>query len=95
MKDLFLKATSLEALQIHLISNDVIKEAPEMISYFQNEDLVIDWIGKVPQTTDAETGEVLTWYPDYRFNVRLLDETNTLFDTFTNVFPETPYRVFS
>jgi len=95
MKDLYLKATSLEALQIHLIANDVIKEASEMTGYFQNEDLIIDWIGKVPKVTDEETGEVTEWYPDFRFNVRLLDETSTLFDTFQSVFPETPYRVFS
>lgn len=91
MKDLYLKATSYAALISYLTENGI-----EMTGeYFQNEQFIIDWIGKVPKIIDEETGEVTEWFTQYRFNVRLLDESVTLFDSFTSVHPETPYRIFS
>jgi len=91
MKDLYLKATSYAALVSLLAGNGIEMEG----NYFQNEQFIVDWIGKVPKVTDEETGEVIEWFTQYRFNVRLLDESVTLFDSFTSVYPETPYRVFS
>lgn len=91
MRDLYLKATSFTALKAHLSANSITMES----NYFQNEGVIIDWIGKVPETFDLETGEVLSYFTQHRFNVRLLNDSLTLFDIFTNVFPETPYRTFS
>lgn len=91
MEDLYLKATSYNALQSHLEENGINLES----NYFQNHDFILDWIGKVPKTVDDETGEVTEWFTQYRFNVRLINHEVTIFESFTTVHPETPYRMFS
>ena len=72
--------------------------APIENNYYQNDDFILDLIGKIPKTTDEE-GNVLTWTMYVRFNVRLIEnperEPCTLFDHMTNLNPEIPYRVFA
>lgn len=91
MKDLYLKATSKQQVLDLLAVKGLTMES----DYFENEDFVIDWIGKVPKVINEGTGEVESWFTDFRFNVRLIDESDDSFDGFVNVYPETPYRVFS
>lgn len=91
MEDLYLKATSYNALVSILAENGIELEG----NYYQNDDFILDWIGKVPKTVDEETGEVTEWFTSYRFNVRLLNPEITIFNSFTPVHPETPYRMFS
>ncbi|TDO21890.1 hypothetical protein [Pedobacter duraquae] len=91
MKDLYLRTTNIQALKLFLCENGIDLES----EYLQNNQFILEWIGKVPKTKNPETGEVLTWFTGQRFNVRLIDENCTLFDGFTNLNPETPYRTFS
>lgn len=89
MKDYFFKTpdrTVLSQLEIEMEGD-----------YYQDENFIIDWIGKLPKTFDDE-GHVTSWTENERFNVRVINpEYETTFDNLTGavpVAPETPYRVF-
>lgn len=90
MRDIFLKADTREALDDHLATHDIIIQG----NYYQDDSMIIDWIGKVPRSVNQD-GEVTEWYSGYRFNVRLIDESVNIFSVFTEVSPDIPYRVFS
>jgi hypothetical protein len=92
MEDLFLKIANKAALDA--IINPLLPEGETFGNYFQNDQFALDYIGKIPKAFNEE-GEVTEWSTQNRFNVRLIDESVTLFDEFENVYPETPYRVFS
>lgn len=91
MKDLYLETTSKKALINFLADNGYAMEG----NYFECSDFIIDYIGKIPEVKDQETGEVTKWYANERFNVRLLNDDNTLFNDFVSFTPALPYRVFS
>lgn len=89
--DLFLKVESYEALQSFLRQQGCEMEG----HYTQCQDYLVDFIGKIPKATNPETGEVVEWSEQARFNVRLLKSGITIFDDFVSISPETPYRMFS
>jgi hypothetical protein len=90
MRTLFLKATSYKALQEHLLAHDCHLTGQNL----QCDGFIVDWIGKIPKTLDEE-GIPTEWFTYQRFNVLLIDENVTIFDSFDQFNPEEPYRVFS
>lgn len=90
MRDLYLKVPDYNTLRAHLQANDIIIEG----NYLQNEQFILDYIGKIPKAIDEEDN-VTEWTANDRFNVRLIDEELILFDGFESISPETPYRMFS
>ena len=66
--------------------------------YYQDEDIIIDWIGKVPNTTAPVTGDVLTWKAGQHFNIRVLnpafEDKVERFINATRFTPVIPYRMF-
>lgn len=69
-------------------------------NYYQDENIIIDWIGKIPYPieTDQEgniIGEVV-YREGKHVNIRSITELDTTqFVNTSDVYPETPYRVFS
>ena len=86
MRDLYLMIKNKEALEALIGS-------PIEGTYFENEDFIVDFIGKIPRYD--EEGNFISWTMYVRFNVRLLNEDCTIFDHMTNLTPEVPYRVFA
>jgi hypothetical protein len=96
--DYYLKKTSKEDFIQELLSIGI--EIVELENYFQNETIIIDWIGQIPNSIEyTENGEPIgeiTFKEGYHVNIRSVDKID-LSDLIhcESVFPNTPYRIFS
>ena len=68
--------------------------------YFQDEAVIVDWIGEIPNPIELdENGEPIgeiTYRDGEYVNVRSVNEIDiNVFQYTTSVYPEIPYRVFS
>ena len=69
-------------------------------NYFQNESIIIDWIGQIPNPVEIDeegnqVGEV-TFKDGQHVNIRSKEPIDIeLFQHTQSVYPEVPYRMFS
>jgi hypothetical protein len=96
--DYYLRTTSKGAFIQDLANAGYEVEMEE--NYFQDENLIIDWIGQIPNPieTDEEgnlIGEI-TYKSGLHVNIRSVESIDvSLFQHTQDVYPEVPYRVFS
>jgi hypothetical protein len=96
--DYYLKTTSKEDFIQDLLSIRI--EITDFENYFQNESLIIDWIGLIPNPIEyTESGEPvgeITFRVGEHVNIRSVEEID-LSDLIhcESVLPNTPYRIFS
>lgn len=69
-------------------------------NYFQDENIIIDWIGLIPNTVEVdEEGNIIgeiTYKEGLHVNIRSVNIIDiTLFENTLDVYPEIPYRMFS
>lgn len=69
-------------------------------NYYQDETLIIDWIGQIPNPIEFdENGEPIgeiTYKEGQHVNIRsIIDIDTSQFTHTSDVFPVTPFRVFS
>jgi hypothetical protein len=88
-KELFLQDLKDTGIDIEISGN-----------YYQDNDIIIDWIGKIPNKFNLDVdgnliGEI-TYKEDYHVNIRSLNPIDiSLFKNTFDVHPSTPYRIFS
>jgi hypothetical protein len=69
-------------------------------NYYQNENLIIDWIGKIPLPIELDEegnliGEI-QYYEGEHVNIRSINQIDvSKFENTVDVYPEPPYRMFS
>ena len=96
--DYYLKTTSKEDFIQDLLSIGI--EIVDFENYFQNEVLIIDWIGEIPNPIEYnESGEPIgeiTYKDGYHVNIRSVGEIDLSdFTHSESVLPNSPYRMFS
>jgi hypothetical protein len=96
--DYYLKTISKEDFIQDLLSIEI--EIVELENYFQNEVIIIDWIGQIPNPIEyTESGEPIgeiTFKEGYHVNIRSVDEIDlSEFSHSESIFPNAPYRMFS
>ena len=96
--DYYLKTTSKEDFIQDLLSIGI--ELIDFENYFQNELLIIDWIGQIPNPIEyTESGEPIgeiTFKVGQHVNIRSIDEIDLSdFNHSQSVLPNAPYRMFS
>ena len=96
--DYFLKTTSKEAFIQDLQLSGIEIEMPD--NYYQDENIIIDWIGLIPNPIQYdENGEVvgeITYRDGLHVNIRHVSTIDiTKFINTTEVYPQIPYRLFS
>lgn len=96
--DYYLKTTSKEDFIQDLLSIGI--EIVDFENYFQNELLIIDWIGQITNLIEYdENGEIigeLTFKEGYHVNIRSVEEIDLInLIHCESVLPNTPYRMFS
>jgi hypothetical protein len=97
--DLYLKTTSKEAFLQDLKRAGIEIEDFEG-NYFQNDVLIIDWVGQIPYPfeTDEEgniIGEI-KYRDGQHVNIRSKEPIDiSKFENTVQVFPKKPYRTFS
>jgi hypothetical protein len=96
--DYYLKTTSKEDFIQDLLSIGI--QIVELENYFQNEVIIIDWIGQIPNPIEYdENGEQigeLTFRVGEHVNIRSVDEIDlSEFSHSESIFPNAPYRMFS
>jgi hypothetical protein len=96
--DYYLKTTSKEDFIQDLLSIGI--EIVNFENYFQNELLIIDWIGQIPNPIEYdESGEIigeLTFKTGQHVNIRSVDEIDlSEFSHSESVFPNSAYGMFS
>jgi hypothetical protein len=94
----YLKTTSKEDFIQDLLSIGI--EIVELENYFQNEVIIIDWIGQIPNPIEyTQSGEPIgeiTFKEGYHVNIRSVDEIDLSdFSHSESIFPNAPYRMFS
>lgn len=96
--DYYLKTTSKEDFIQDLLSIGI--EITDFENYFQNELLIIDWIGQIPNPIEYdENGEPIgeiTFKEGQHVNIRSIGKIDlSNFFHSESVFPNAPYRMFS
>ena len=96
--DYYLKTTSKEDFIQDLLSIGI--EIVDFENYFQNEVILIDWIGQIPNPIEyTESGEPIgeiTFKEGYHVNIRSVEEIDlSEFTHSESIFPNAPYRMFS
>jgi hypothetical protein len=96
--DYYLKTTSKEDFIQDLLSIGI--EITDFENYFQNEVIIVDWIGQIPNPIEYnESGESIgkiTFKDGYHVNMRSINEIDlSNFNHSQSVFPNAPYRMFS
>ena len=98
MRDLFLKTTDKQDIA-EVLEPFFSEFQPTLENYFEVVDsFIVDYIGRLPLVInhdDPENEYVEVWSDKVYFNVRLVDETITLFDGFEDIAPELPTRTFA
>jgi len=69
-------------------------------NYYQDENIIIDWIGQIPNPIELdENGELIgevTYKEGEHVNIRSIQEIDiTQFQNTVDVYPNVPYRIFS
>ena len=96
--DYFLKTTSKEAFIQDLQLSGIEIEMPD--NYYQDGNIIIDWIGLIPNPIQYdENGEIIgeiTYRDGLHVNIRHVSTIDiTKFINTTEVYPQIPYRIFS
>jgi len=96
--DYYLKTTSKEDFIQDISSIEI--EILDFKNYFQNETIIIDWIGQIPNPIEyTESGEPvseITFIVGQQVNIRSVDEIDLSdFSHSESIFPNEPYRMFS
>lgn len=92
MKTLYLKSSTKSALIADIAS---VVEGYSGDIEFSNGTIHGHWIGKIPATTDPETGEVLTWKTGWHANLLVPEDFDeTQLRTIT-ASPDTPVHNFA
>lgn len=96
--DYYLKTTSKEAFleDLQRIGIEIEMEG----TYYQDENIIIDWIGQIPNPVEYnEEGEPIgeiTYKEGQHVNIRSINELDiNKFQYTVSVYPEIPYRIFS
>jgi hypothetical protein len=96
--DYYLKTTSKEAFIEDLKNANI--EIGELDNYYQDDKIIIDWIGQIPNPVEVdEEGNVIgevTYIEGQHVNIRTIEPIDiSLFENTVNVHPNKPFRVFS
>jgi len=96
--DYYLRTTSKEAFLQDLQRAGI--EIEMEGNYFQDENMIIDWIGQIPNPIEVdEEGNIIgeiTYKEGLHVNIRSVNIIDvTLFENTQDVYPEQPYRMFS
>jgi hypothetical protein len=96
--DYYLKTTSKEEFIQDL--NRVGIEIELTGDYYQDDIIIIDWIGLIPNPVQLdENGEIIgeiTYRDGLHVNIRHISTIDvSMFINTTEVYPQVPYRVFS
>ena len=96
--DYYLKTTSKEAFlqDLQRVGIEIEMEG----NYFQDDKIIIDWIGQIPNTIETdEEGNIIgeiTYKAGQHVNIRSVQPIDvSLFQDTQDVYPEQPYRMFS
>lgn len=92
MKTLYLKASTKTALVAEI---GKLVEGYNAEIEFSNGIIHGHWIGKIPATTDPETGAVLTWKTGWHANILVPDDFDASTLTTVTTEPETPVHQFA
>lgn len=93
MKPLYLKSTTKTALIADIAS---VIEGYQGEVEFSNGTIHGHWIGKIPATTDPETGEVLTWKEGFHANILVPDDFDeSILTTMVIPPPSNPVHKFA
>jgi hypothetical protein len=91
--DYYLKTTSKEAFLQDLANAGI--EIEMEGNYFQNQNIIIDWIGLIPNEIENENEE-LTYKEGQHVNIRSIELIDiSKFLNSIDVHPAIPYRIFS
>ena len=96
--DYYLRTTDKESFLQDLQRAGIEIEMEE--NYFQDDKIIIDWIGQIPNPVETDEegnliGEV-TYKEGLHVNIRSVEPIDvTLFENTQDVYPEIPYRMFS
>lgn len=96
--DYYLRTESKEAFIEDLKNANI--EIQELDNYYQDDKIIIDWIAQIPNPiqTDEEgniIGEI-TYREGQHVNIRSVEPIDvSVFINTQDVYPDTPYRVFS
>lgn len=96
--DLYLRTTSKQEFLQDLQNAGIEIELEN--NYYQDENIIIDWIGQIPNPMEFdENGEPIgeiTYRDGQHVNIRSIKELDTTeFINTQSVYPEQPYRMFS
>jgi len=96
--DYYLKTTNKQAFLQDLKNAGI--EIELQNNYYQDENLIIDWIGQIPNPIEFdETGEPIgeiTYKEGEHVNIRAINPIDTTaFQNTHDVYPAIPYRMFS
>ncbi|MBW3469083.1 hypothetical protein [Arthrospiribacter ruber] len=95
--DYYLRTTSKEAFiqDLQKLGIEI-----ELDNYYQDENLIIDWIGLIPNPVEVDSegnviGEI-TYKDGQHVNIRSKQELDvSLFENTVDVYPSVPFRMFS
>lgn len=96
--DYYLRTTSKQAFLQDLASLGL--EIDLENNYYQDENIIIDWIGKIPNEIETDEdgnliGEI-TYKSGYHVNIRCSGNFDcSLLTSTESVYPDLPYRMFS
>jgi hypothetical protein len=91
--DYYLKTTSKEAFLQDLQRAGI--EIEMEGNYFQNQNIIIDWIGLIPNEIQNEDDPV-TYREGQHLNIRSREPIDiSKFKNTQDVYPSPPYRIFS
>lgn len=96
--DYYLRTTSKEAFLQDLQRAGLEIEIQE--NYYQDEKIIIDWIGQIPNPIETdEEGNIIgeiTYKEGLHVNIRTSQPIDvSVFENTQDVYPEQPYRMFS
>ena len=91
--DYYLKTTSKEDFLQDLVKVGI--EIEMEGNYYQDENIIIDWIGQIPDPIVNEDDPII-YKEGQHVNIRSNQPIDvTLFENTLDVYPEVPYRIFS
>lgn len=96
--DYYLRTTDKESFLQDLQRAGI--EIEEFDNYYQDENIIIDWIGLMPNTIETdEEGNIIgeiTYKAGQHVNIRSVQPIDvSLFQDNQDVYPQIPYRMFS